>query len=244
MKALCVSIHDVAPATWALCLRLEQAMRSVAPMPLTWLVVPRFHGDPARSPAMEERLTELAAGCDELALHGYTHLDTSPAASSPRARWLRHVYTQSEGEFAALDSSEATDRLALGLAWFRERGWHAEGFVPPAWLLGEGAWRSLRASPLSYTTTFMRFHSLATGRSVLSPSLVYSARNRTGRALSPICMDALGVALGRAPLVRLSLHPRDALSPRLLHHAQRLAERLLAAREPMTKAAFNQKYFQ
>lgn len=244
MRALCVSIHDVAPATWPLCLRLEQAMRSVAPLPLTWLVVPRFHGDAARSPAMEARLGELASQCDELALHGYTHLDTAPPGASVRARYLRGVYTKSEGEFAALDATGAADRLALGLAWFRERGWHAHGFVPPAWLLGEGAWSALRASPLAYTTTYARFHSLATGGSVLSPSLVYTARNRTGRVLSPPCMDVLAGALARAPLVRLSLHPADARYPRLLRHAQRLAERLLATREPMTKAEFNRKYFQ
>jgi uncharacterized protein len=43
-RALCVSIHDVAPATWPECLLLWNAMREVlADLPLTWLVVPRYH---------------------------------------------------------------------------------------------------------------------------------------------------------------------------------------------------------
>src|SRR5688572_16051893 len=67
--ALCVSIHDVAPATWDECARLAQAMREVAELPLTWLVVPQYHragGDPAR---MESGLGCALARGDELALH-------------------------------------------------------------------------------------------------------------------------------------------------------------------------------
>ena len=41
-QVLCVSIHDVAPATWTDCLRLVQAVRAVADIPLTWLVVPQI----------------------------------------------------------------------------------------------------------------------------------------------------------------------------------------------------------
>ena len=50
---LCVSIHDVAPATWSDCLRLVEAVRAVADIPLTWLVVPHHHFRPEQSLAME-----------------------------------------------------------------------------------------------------------------------------------------------------------------------------------------------
>lgn len=254
MRALCVSIHDVAPATWPLCQRLERAVREVAPVPLTWLVVPCYHGDAARSAAMEAHLAALQAGGDELALHGYTHLDPSPPrqrgampgpqSRSLRDRYLRTVYTRSEGEFSALDEAEAASRLESGLAWFAARGWHPSGFVPPAWLLSDPAWRALRRSTLAYATTYTRLHDLRGGQSVYSPSLVYTARNVPGRLLSPPAMGALAALLAGSPLVRLSLHPNDARYPHLLRHAQRLTERLLASREPMTKLAFSQKYFQ
>src|SRR5687768_15049263 len=97
--ALCVSIHDVAPATWDECARLAQAMREVAELPLTWLVVPQYHragGDPAR---MESGLGSALARGDELALHGYTHLDTAPRGPGLGDRFLRGTYSQ-EGEFA------------------------------------------------------------------------------------------------------------------------------------------------
>lgn len=250
---LCVSIHDVAPATWADCLRLVQAIRAVADIPLTWLVVPHYHFRPERSAAMEACLDAALARDDELALHGYSHLDTEPDGGGLRRRFLRNVYTRREGEFSALTEAEARRRLDLGLAWFAERGWTPSGFVPPAWLLGEGAWRALRDAPFAYTTTFSHFHCLggtgganggtsgtaseaADARAVLSPSMVYAARNRGGRLLSPRVADATAAMLAQSPLVRLSLHPPDARYPELVRHIQHVLERLLARREAVTKA--------
>ena len=286
LRALCVSIHDVAPATWDECARIAAAIREVADIPLTWLVVPHYHragGDQARMEAGLERA--LAAG-DELALHGFTHLDTAPGGSGLRERFLRGTYSI-EGEFAALGAAEAARRIGLGLDWFAERGWPVRGFVPPAWLMGEGAWEALRSFDFDYTTTFRRFHLLrhpgtgaapeeppaATGMfmppfaerslrvpparsamsspspspsltpmppSLLSPSLVYAARNRSGRMASPLLADLLAFALAGQPLVRLGLHPPDVRYPRLLRHAQATVERLLATRTALTKAAFAQ----
>ncbi|MDB5933858.1 MAG: hypothetical protein JWQ01_1202 [Massilia sp.] len=241
-RALCVSIHDVAPDTWADCVRLQQAVRAVADIPLTWLVVPRYHGRAPPAPEMERALDALLAQGHELALHGYTHQDSGPPRAGLRSRFLRTVYTQSEGEFAAISEQEARHRLALGLVWFAERGWKVAGFVPPAWLLGEGAWQALRAFPFEYTTTFSHFHLLRARRALLAPSLVYAARNASGRALSPRVAGTMAALMKPARLVRLSLHPRDAHYPALVRHAQHLVERLLADRQPCTKAAFASDY--
>ncbi len=369
---LCVSIHDVAPATWSDCLRLVEAVRAVADIPLTWLVVPHYHFRPEQSPAMEACLNVALERGDELALHGYSHLDTEAGGGGLRARFLRNVYTRREGEFAALTEAEARRRLELGLDWFAARGWTPTGFIPPAWLLGEGAWRALRDAPFAYTTTFSHFHCLPGGaqrrarrdaeaararptherghasgyvsaaqgyrggegvsvqhghgngnaqgignaqggpgnyagrnssnrqfdqgnwtgplgpdsqpdvrssrgivdrhgghdpleqqrdlrvhdphdlqrdlhtpfvqnnrhgtHAILSPSLVYAARNRGGRLLSRRVADATAAMLARAPLVRFSLHPPDARYPELVRHIQQVLERLLAQREAVTKA--------
>jgi predicted deacetylase len=244
---LCVSIHDVAPATWPDCLRLVQAIRQVADIPLTWLVVPHYHFRPENSPAMDACLNVALERGDELALHGYSHLDTEQNGGGLRSRFLRNVYTRREGEFAALTEQEAQRRLDLGLAWFAARGWEPTGFVPPAWLLGEGAWHALRASRFAYTTTFSHFHVLPAARAgqdadnpgpqpVLSPSLVYAARNRSGRLLSPRVADATAAMLANSPLVRFGLHPPDARYPELVRHLQRTVERLLVRREAVTKA--------
>jgi predicted deacetylase len=231
----------VAPATWPQCERLWQAVRAVADIPLTWLVVPRYHGRAAPAPAMERALGAALAQGHELALHGYTHLDSAPAPAgmgSLGSRFLRTVYTRGEGEFAAIGEDEARERIALGLAWFAERGWPVAGFVPPAWLLGEAAWRALREFPFAYTTTMGHFHLLPEQRALWSPALVYTARNAAGRMVSPRVNGAMAMLMAASPLVRLSLHPPDARYPALVRHAQGLVERLLAGRVPRTKAGF------
>jgi predicted deacetylase len=242
---LCVSIHDVAPATWPDCLRLWQALRAVADIPLTWLVVPRFHGrrgTPLCSvSAYEAALEQVLAQGHELALHGYTHLDHGPPPRTLREAYWRRLFTQSEGEFAALGTQQARRLLDLGIAFFDRRGWPLRGFVAPAWLLSEGTWAALRDSHFVYTTTLRHFHLLRERPLALpATSLMYSTRNVTGRFLSPV---AVSVAAGRAsaPLIRFSLHPRDARHPALLRHMQRTVAALLATHEPLTKADFAQR---
>lgn len=236
--ALCVAIHDVAPATWSDCLQLRHAIRAVADIPLSWLVVPRYHGSTMRSLACESALDGLLAQGHELVLHGYTHLDPGRPNGSLRSRFLRTVYTQREGEFAALGATEARRRIECGLAWFGERGWPVSGFVAPAWLMSPHVMPLLSDYPFTYTTTFPRFHLLRPARSLFAPALVYAARNGVGRFVSPPINSVAAALSGTAPLVRLALHPRDAHHPALVRHAQHLVERLLEARQPLTKAAF------
>jgi predicted deacetylase len=239
---LCVSIHDVAPETWTECEVLLQAVRAVADIPLTWLVIPHYHGNGARSHQLENTLGHMLEHGHELALHGYTHLDDAPARAGPIGALVRNVYTEREGEFAAIDEQEAQRRIALGLEWFRERGWPVSGFVPPAWLMSPQAWHAIHAFSFLYTTTFTHFHLLEQKRELFSPSLVYAARNKGGRALSPVAASTIAYMLRDAPLVRFSLHPRDAHYPALVRHAQHLIARLLETRMPLTKAAFAQAY--
>lgn len=235
-RALCVAIHDVAPATWPECVRLLHAVRAVADIPLSWLVVPRYHQQARRSAAIDTALGQLLAQSHELVLHGYTHQDCAPLRAG--RRWLRTVYTQREGEFAAIDERDARRRIELGLDWFRARAWPVQGFVAPAWLLGKQAWPLLAEYGFAYTTTCSHFHLLRPAHRQLAPALTYMARNAAGRAVSPPAASALARMAAGLPLLRLALHPRDAHHPALLRHAQGLIEHLLASRKAVTKAAF------
>lgn len=237
LSALCVSIHDLAPATWPACERLLRAAREVADIPLTLLVVPHYHRLPDSSGGHYERCLEacLAAG-HELTLHGYTHLDEGSPAIGLREYFLRRLFTRSEGEFSALAASEAQRRLERGMAWFAERQWLVDGFVAPAWLLSEGAWQALDTTRFAYTTTLTHFHLLPDGAALWSPSLVYSSRNAALRGVSRQWNVALAWRLRELPLVRLSLHPPDVLDRRTTRHWQALLEELLTARVAMTKS--------
>jgi predicted deacetylase len=240
--ALCVSIHDVAPATWAECQRLHDALRAVADIPLTWLVVPCYRGQGHVPRHYAHALDALVTRGHELALHGYTHLDEAAPPVTLRERFARHVLTQGEGEFAAIGAAEARHRLELGMAWFARRGWPLAGFVAPAWMLGREAWQAVLACPFAYTSTFRQLHWLAKGTSLFAPTLVYAARNGGGRLVSPMLCQAVARVHNAQPVLRLALHPRDAHHPALLRHAQRLLDRLLDTRTALTKAELARRY--
>jgi predicted deacetylase len=255
-NTLCVSIHDVAPATWPHCLRLLQALRAVADIPISLLVVPAYHGQVQRVDTYEKMLERLLGQGHELVLHGYCHRDSGPAPRHWRERVVRRVLTEGEGEFAAIDAAEARQLLRQGLAWFAQRRWPVHGFVAPAWLMGPGAWQAVQEFPFAYTTTRRHFHLLqatasGTGHAAhaasalhppqltrRAPSLVFASRNMVGRWLSRPWTSLLARVAQPAPLVRLCLHPRDAASPLLLRQAQRLLDTMLLTHQPLTKHAY------
>lgn len=226
----------MAPATWPDCARWLAALPRG--LPLTLLVVPDYHGRGAALPAWyREALTQRLAGGDELALHGWRHLDDGPPPAGP-VDWLRRrIYTAAEGEFAALPAAEAARRLAAGRAWFAAQGWPLAGFVAPAWLLGPGAWAALAVPPLlAYTTTLGHFHALAPRRTVAAPALAYSSRSALRRAASLACNALPRRAEGA--LLRVALHPADARHPAIVGQVLRRLESLLGEREAITKAQF------
>jgi hypothetical protein len=239
-KSLCVSIHDVAPHTWELCERWRQAIHAVAPIPLTFLVVPYYHRLKVVNPTQYASKLENRLSCgDELALHGYTHLDENPPGYGFINYLIRHVYTQSEGEFFSISAAMAKRRIEMGLEWFAQNKWPVSGFVAPAWLLGSEARNALKEFSFQYTTTQRRFHLLPWHDSIFSPSLVYSVRSDWRRQIWRRWASFLCQMLdSRAQLVRFSLHPVDANYPGIVRHAQTLIEKMLQNRQAMTKAAF------
>lgn len=237
MRALCVSIHDVAPATWPDCQRVIAAVHAVAPIPLTLLVVPYWHRLPqTESLQCHAELAAMQAAGHELALHGYTHLDEGPAPATWAQRFRRRVLTRSEGEFAALDKCAARQRLQAGVAWFAERSWPLAGFVAPAWMMNGAGREALASMPFSYTTHYGGIALLPQFEYLRAPALVYSCRHRAGDAIMRGAMTLLAVTQSQAPLLRVALHPADVRRPANLRHAQHLISHALREREAMTKA--------
>ena len=240
-RAVCVVLHDVAPATWPACERLIAAIEQVGKLPITMLVVPSYHkGAPSiGNRPFEDMLSRRLACGDELALHGYRHLDTGTPASLYdvlRRRW----YTASEGEFAGLELIEAIRRLEAGTSWFTANGWPVGGFVAPAWLMSRDAWRALQFFSFSYTTSLRRLYLLRDGVSVSAQSLVYSVRSAWRRRISQSWNTRLASRLADRPMIRLGLHPADAKYPHIMAHWQGLLATLLESREAMTKAQYVQ----
>lgn len=229
---LVVVIHDAAPATWSACERLHGCVRQIAPLPVTWLAVPHWHGA-ARDAGFEAALDARRTAGDELALHGCTHRDDG----TPRGaldRWRRRVYTAGEGEFAALDADAARARLQVGLDWFAEHGWPAHGFVAPAWLASPGTWDALAAAGLRWSCTLSRLVALPSRRALPSQSIVYSTRAPWRRLASRAWNRGVARVERRGALLRFELHPGDAEHAAVRDSWMRLLERALREREAVT----------
>jgi len=232
MQLIAIVVHDVAPATARDCERVLRCLEQIAPLPVTLLATPRWHLAP-HDAAFERWIDALVASGDEVALHGYTHIDDG----APRG-WLdllkRRCYTRGEGEFAALGASEAALRIAAGVRWFEERGWPLSGFVAPAWLLSAGTWCALDRFPFSYTCTLSGLVALPARQRVRSQAIVYSTESAWRRTAS-LGWNAL-VARGQrdARLLRLELHPSDVRHGAIRRAWMRLAERALGERRAVT----------
>lgn len=241
-RAVCVSIHDVAPATWAVCKHLLDAIDAVAPIPVTLLVVPDYHrcGSLSADQAFLGEIEKRRMRGDEIVLHGYYHLDDGPPARGIRERLRRGVYTAGEGEFATLDANEARERIERGLKLMRGLGWPISGFVPPAWLLSAGSWAALEELPFTYTSTMRGLYRLPARTFIPSQSLVYSVRSAFRRWAFRRWNAELMKNLQDNSLLRMGLHPVDASHPQVVRDWQGFLAEALRDREAMTKVAFIQ----
>ena len=212
---LCVVLHDVAPTRWEACRRVLAQLRRVAEragvaLPVSLLLVPRMHGHPETPADYLRWLHHMQRGGHEMVLHGLTHCDESPLCGGLRDRLLRRWYTDGEGEFAALDEPDASRRLDEAMAWAQSMRLPVTGFVPPAWLMSEGAWQALAAQPLHYTCTLRDIVRLPQRQRLSAPALVFSTRAAWRRLGSRIWNRALARLAAASPVLRLELHPHDA----------------------------------
>lgn len=230
-RSICVVLHDVAPPTWRATETLLARLAETGVFRVTLLAVPRYHGSP-RDAGFERWLVSRAARGDEVALHGYTHLDEG-RPRGPIDRLRRTVYTRGEGEFSDLDFDSATRRLREGMAWLNELDLQPAGFVAPAWLLGSEAWRALRLQPFLYTCTLRRIVPLAHPGSLVCQAQVYSTSTSLRRGLSVLWNESLAWWQRNQDTVRLELHPTDAVGS-VARSWERLARRGAATRQVLT----------
>jgi predicted deacetylase len=237
---VCVSVHDVAPETWPACRRLLELIDSFGHVPVTLLVVPEYHrhGRIDRAPDFIAGVEKRLARGDEVALHGYYHLDEAPAPKTALDWVQRRVLTRAEGEFAALAFEPARKRLQLGLSLMSSLGWPVRGFVAPAWLLGPAAREALSRFNLAYTTTRLGLYRLPSWEFTRAPSLVYSVGAGWRHAMSEAANRLMYPFAGGHGLLRLSLHPVDASRERPMRHWKRMLDRALASYEPVTKSVW------
>ncbi|WP_299258429.1 polysaccharide deacetylase family protein [uncultured Kushneria sp.] len=203
-------LHDIAPATWPDYRSFVEQIDGMGQIPMTWLVVPDFHhrSNTFEDAGMLRLLHQRMARGDELALHGFYHCDDAPPPRTPRDYFMRRLYTY-EGEFYPIGYDEALQRLERGAELFRQQDWPLDGFVAPAWLLGDGARRALRTQGFTYTSDPDHLYRLPDYTAIKAPSLVWSARSRWRRGMSWVVNERARRRHRHEPLIRLGLHPVD-----------------------------------
>jgi predicted deacetylase len=220
---------------------MEAELRKLGVTRLSHLVIPDHHRKAplAGDPFLLEWLREREIGGDEMVLHGYYHLREQPARKeSAWDRLVTRSYTAGEGEFYDLPAPAARERLERGLADLRAAGLAPEGFIAPAWLLGEAAESAVRDLGLRYTTRIGYVRDYAAGRDYAAQSLCWSVRSAWRRQASLRWNDYLLAREHRAPLVRIGLHPVDIAHPQIWAQIRRLVQSALESREPRTYAEF------
>lgn len=240
MRAVAIVVHDVAPATLPWCRCLVDMVREIKPdAPLTQLVVPEFHHHHALTEHAQLRqwLDARLVHGDELALHGFYHVDEG-AAPRTLASWLaRRMLTAGEAEFSTLTAEQARPLIERGLAAFAECGWHANGFVPPAWQISTAARAVLSEFPFAYTSTTNFLWRLPEAAAYRVPALGFSARSGPRRWLS-IKYNWLRLQqLRREPFIRIALHPLDAAYSTTLNAWRDIIAYALHDRVAVTKHA-------
>jgi uncharacterized protein len=239
-RHVCVVLHDVAPSRWAGCTLVLGQLRAIAAqagveLPVTLLVVPKMHGAAGTSPHYMRWLHHLVKAGNEVALHGFTHLDDGPAPRGLAERFMRRTYTAGEGEFAAIGREQADARLASASAWAAAHHLPVAGFVAPAWLLSEAGWDAVSAAGFPYTCTLNRIVTLPERHALAAPSVVFSTRSAPRRVLSIAWNRLLGwqQRWRGARVMRLELHPTDADDPHVLRCWSRLLAEALRDRQPL-----------
>lgn len=210
-RLLCVSLHDVAPATLPDCRNTLAFLDSLRIGPVALLVVPDYHGlgRVDRDDRFCEFLRARTRRGDEVVLHGYVHQDSGGLPHGLGERLERRVYSDGEGEFARLGTNVARARLLRGLAVLRAAGWRPSGFVAPAWLMSPGTRVALEGLPLRYFATRNDVCLLGGERRIAAPSLVVSTRRLWRRTLSVPWNHAVLDRHLNQPVIRAALHPRD-----------------------------------
>jgi hypothetical protein len=210
-RLLCITLHDVAPATLDDCARTLALLDDLQLGPVALLVIPDFHGTGRvdRDRRFRSFIESRILHGDEIVLHGYRHANSAPPCRGLRDWLAQRFCADQEAEFARLSYAAARSRLLHGLAILRCAGWQPSGFVAPDWLMSSGTRDALEDLPLRYFSTRDAVTMLGGGHRIAAPSLSLDPRAAWRGASSWLRIQALATRCATGPVLRIALHPTD-----------------------------------
>ena len=216
MSQIVVSLHDVAPATAELSRRWLELLETLG-VRASLLVIPgRWNGQElSHSPAFVDWLHAAESRGHEIVQHGLLHTrDKNFTSTSKRSR-VGQLLGRGCQEFWELPYEEAFKRLIHGKSIMTKCGFHARGFVAPAWMISEGTLDALRDTGFQYTNNHTHLINTQTGAKKFV--VVTSQRPRSLLSLPGVAVTN-GIAKyveSQGKPLRIAIHPADLMSPRL-----------------------------
>jgi predicted deacetylase len=209
VKTLAVTLHDVEPATFERCALIREWLDDLGVERTTLLVIPAADLHPVgdRAPELTEWLRARGRAGDEIAQHGFQHLQVHPGR--PPRQLVARLQGDRAAEFVGLGPLDTRRVVDAGRRILKLAGLDPQGFVAPAYAYTPELRRAL-AGRFAWWAGLWRVHSPASART--SPALCLGTSGPFKRATSPLLVRA-GATLARSTM-RLDLHPADLDHPR------------------------------
>src|SRR5439155_16226417 len=188
---MAVALHDVEPATFERCALIRDWLDDLGIERVTMLVSPAADMHPLgdRGPELTQWLAERARCGDEIAQHGFQHLQVG------RAPRLRQIAARAQGaraaEFVGLGEADTRRVVDAGRRIMRLAGLDARGFVAPAYAYTP-ALRATLSERFAWWAGLVRLHAGESTR--LMPAVGLGTSGPVKRATSPALLR-LGAAL-------------------------------------------------
>lgn len=211
-----LSLHDVAPTHLERLKRAEELFEELGVNRVTYLMVPHFHNTTpsTESQSFAEYVARQRPFEVEWVLHGFSHLETSPAQKATASEnFKRGWMTGGEGEFLALRESDAFERLQKGVNSFKSLfGTAPSHFVPPAWLWHKELPQALEQAGLQSFESHRGISYLkkdGSWRWIDAPVISWATRSWWRRNGALIVCPLQATLWSTRPLLRIALHPHD-----------------------------------
>ena len=227
-RQLAVAVHGIEPATFERCALMRDWLEDHGVERVTLLVIPAADLHPLgdRAPALTTWLTERRRRGDEVAQHGFQHVQTHVAP--PMRQLVARAQGAGAAEFVGLDAADTRRALDAGRRILRLAGLPAQGFVAPAYAYTP-VLRALLQERFAWWAGLLGLH--GGPRTRISPAVGLGTSGPVKRVTSPALLR-LGAALSGDTL-RLDLHPADLDHPRHVLALERVLKRA-RSRTPVT----------
>src|SRR4051794_32282042 len=209
MRRLAVTLHDVEPATFERCALMREWLDDLEVERVTLLVIPAADLHPLgdRAPQLVSWVEQRARRGDEIAQHGFQHLQVRAAA--PPRQLVARAQGADAAEFVGLNEVETRRVVDAGRRILKLAGLETHGFVAPAYAYTP-ALRATLAERFAWWAGLWRLHTCSAAHT--SPALCLGTSGPLKRATSPALIRAGALVAGRT--LRLALHPAALAPPR------------------------------